>query len=49
MLMLGVKGVRNDDTIAETNGFFRGLTIAIMVSIPLWLSFFGWVKIIIRL
>lgn len=47
--MLEVKGVRNDDSIAETNGFFRGLTIGMIVSIPLWLSFFGWVKIIIRL
>ncbi|WP_267913487.1 hypothetical protein [Bacillus sp. Au-Bac7] len=42
--------MRNDDTItAEKHDFVRGLTIGMLLSIPLWLSFFGWVKIIIRL
>lgn len=30
----------------EEGNFLKGLTWGIMLSIPLWLSFFGWIKII---
>ena len=30
-------------------GFSRGMTWGVLLSIPLWLSFFGWLKLIIRL
>jgi hypothetical protein len=33
----------------ETEGnFFLGLFWGGMISIPLWISFFGWVKLVIR-
>jgi hypothetical protein len=36
----------NDSYETETN-FFKGLFWGSILSIPLWLSFFGWVKLMI--
>lgn len=31
---------------AEDGNFFKGLMWAVLLSIPLWVSIFGWIKII---
>jgi hypothetical protein len=39
-----IKGV---NTMHEDN-FFKGMAWATLLSVPLWLSFFGWMKITLR-
>ncbi len=40
--MKGVSGVQEEN-------FFKGMVWATLLSIPLWLSFFGWIKMTINL
>jgi hypothetical protein len=35
-----------EETYETDNSFFKGLFWGSVLSIPLWLSFFGWVKLI---
>lgn len=32
----------------EEGKFFKGLTFGTILSAPLWLSFFGWIKLAVR-
>ncbi len=33
----------------EQANFFNGLKWGVIISIPLWISFFGWIKLFINL
>ena len=35
--------------IVEDAKFTKGFNIAMIISVPLWISFFGWLKIIVSL
>ncbi|MGG3449108.1 hypothetical protein [Domibacillus aminovorans] len=36
----------NMDEYHEDGHFFIGLTWATVLSVPLWISFFGWIKLV---
>lgn len=42
--------MKDEDRYTETDedelGFFKGMVWGTVLSIPLWLSFFGWINII---
>jgi len=40
--------MKDHNQFAEDGNLFEGLFWATLLSIPLWISFFGWIKIFIN-